>query len=173
MKIMLRILTIALPFASCSNDDDVVPGNGLSIVDIDFMAKAATGNKNEVLIGALAPQSGRDTAIRWFGSMMVMDHNAAYDELSKVASGVSTILPMEADSAHNALKLRLQSLSGYSFDTAYIQSQVKDHNEAVTLYQHEIDSGSHASVKAYAVQILPKVKMHLATADSIAALLRP
>ncbi len=173
-KTMLSILTIALVFSACSNDDDdVVPGNGLSIIDIDFMTKAAAGNKNEAMVGTVAAQQGRDSSIRWFGSMMVMDHNAAYDELSKIANSVSTNIPTDADSAHIALKLRLQGLSGYSFDTAYIQSQIKDHNEAITLYQHEIDAGSHASVKAYAVKILPKIKMHKASADSIAALLRP
>jgi putative membrane protein len=54
-----------------------------------------------------------------------------------------------------------------SFDTAYINSQVKDHQAAVNLFQSEISAGATQSVKDYASKYLPHIQMHLNMADSI------
>ena len=62
---------------------------------------------------------------------------------------------------------RLNSLSGHSFDSAYISSQVMDHQAAVTLFQNEISNGNNSSVKSYASTYLPHIQMHLQKADSL------
>ncbi len=59
------------------------------------------------------------------------------------------------------------TLSGYSFDTAYINSQVKGHQEVAALFEKETNDGKEARLKNYAEKLLPHIRMHLTRADSI------
>ena len=59
--------------------------------------------------------------------------------------------------------------SGTSFDADYIEGQVKAHQDTLDLLQKEIDSGQDPDAKAFAKEILPKVKMHLEHAHKLAA----
>lgn len=61
------------------------------------------------------------------------------------------------------------SLSDYNFDTAYINSQVKGHAEAETLFESETSNGK-SRLKNYAEK-LPHIRMHLQKADSIQTVL--
>jgi putative membrane protein len=71
------------------------------------------------------------------------------------------------DAQHQMLMSRLDTLNGLAFDTVYINSQVKDHQANVTLFQSEVSAGSNQSVKDYASKYLPHIQMHLNMADSI------
>lgn len=70
-----------------------------------------------------------DAAINGFGQMMVTDHNMAPSELPSMAQNMSVSIPQGPDSGHVALKSQLSAMSGYSFDSLYIHSQVKDHQK--------------------------------------------
>lgn len=62
---------------------------------------------------------------------------------------------------------RLNSLSGYSFDTAYINSQIKDHAKTLTLFNPEISNGNNQTIRSYATDNMPHIQMHYNRADSI------
>jgi putative membrane protein len=61
----------------------------------------------------------------------------------------------------------LNSLSGRSFDTAYINSQIKDHQKTLSIFQMEINDGDNQNVRNYASKYLPHIQMHLQKADSL------
>lgn len=158
-------------FVACDDDDDN-PDPALTTMDRTFMEKAAYGNKAEIEAGQLASTKGNDTMVKMFGTMMVQDHTTAYDELEDLSDDWDVVIPQTPDSVHQAMKQYLNTLSGYTFDTAYINAQVKDHQQTVALFQLEADSSKQLQLKAYATKYLPKIKMHLQKADSIANALR-
>ncbi|MEZ2440524.1 DUF4142 domain-containing protein [Chitinophaga sp. RCC_12] len=176
MKVGKFVLTAAVAGATwlsaCSDDDDVNPGPGLNSMDRNFMVKAAYGNKAEVDAGSAASTMGRDSLVRAFGAKMVVDHQNAYADLASLANNWNIGLPETPDSVHVAKKQYLLSLSGYSFDTAYMNAQIMDHQATVALFQAELDSGQQVNLKAYASKYLPAIKMHLMMADSIAGVLK-
>jgi putative membrane protein len=68
-----------------------------------------------------------------------------------------------------AAKAKLDVLSGDSFDSAYIKSQIKGHRMAIALFKKEIDAGQDPDAKAFAGATLPTLRMHLRTIKTIAA----
>lgn len=174
MKRLFFLLTAAtaITFSACTKDKDDV--NTLNDTDKSFMTQAAYSNNAEVAAGALAASKSGNTEISNFGQMMVTDHTEAQTELSSLATSVSVTLPDGMDDAHIALINDLTINTGVEFDTLYISSQIKDHQEAITLFQNEINNGSNTRVKAYAQKYLPKLQAHLQSAiDAKTSILIP
>lgn len=161
----------AASLSACSDDDDDTNIN-LSALDRNFVIQAGYNNKAEIVAGAVADSLGADSTVRMYGSMMIMDHTMAYDELANIARTWEVTVPQEPDSLHKAKTAYLRTLSGKTFDTAYINAQIKDHVATIALFQREADSSDLTQLKAYANKYLPKLKMHLQMADSIATVLR-
>lgn len=65
------------------------------------------------------------------------------------------------------VRAQLEKLSGPDFDTAYIATQVGDHQKTAHLLEHEFGSGQDQEVKDYAKETLPTVMRHLKMARQI------
>jgi putative membrane protein len=162
-KIFLVGAFAAFMVSACNKDDD----NKTNSTDQNFMTQVAIGNKAEIMAGQLAATKGTNAQVIAFGQMMMTEHGQAQTDLAAVANSVGWTLPDTVDAEHQALMVRLNSLSGHSFDTAYINSQVRDHQKTLTIFQSEINGGNNQSVRNYANQYLPHIQMHLQRADSI------
>ncbi|WP_298737900.1 DUF4142 domain-containing protein [uncultured Chitinophaga sp.] len=146
-----------------------VNSNAQSKTDRDFMMKAAQSNIAEIQAGQLAAIQGSTDIVKRFGTMMVNDHTMALNELDSIVKrDIRDSLPKEPDAEHKLLAQQLQNLKGKEFDEAYLQSQVKDHETAISLFETEVSQGEHPALKAYATKTLPKLRMHLDHARSLA-----
>lgn len=163
-KILLAGSVAVVTFLSCSKDDN---NNDANSTDQAFVMQVAVGNKAEIMAGQLAATKGNSQAVRTFGQLMVTEHGQAQTNLQNVASGIGVTLPDSVDAEHQALMARLDSLTGISFDTVYINSQVRDHQKTVNIFQTEISNGNNSTVRNYANTYLPHIQMHLQTADSL------
>ncbi|HEY9049205.1 MAG TPA: DUF4142 domain-containing protein [Ohtaekwangia sp.] len=170
-KMMAIALPVMLAIASACDDDDGDTKSNLNPQDRDFVVQASYANRAEVELGALAVSKGNQDAVKMFGNMMREEHQNAWDNLRNIAAEVEADFPSGLKGEHQALKDRLMSLSGYAFDTAYIHSQVKGHQEAEALFETEVRSGKELRLKDYATDLLPHIRMHLQMADSLAATL--
>jgi putative membrane protein len=159
------ILTIALLSCHKGHNDN----SSVDARDKDFMTKAAYSNQTEVAAAKIAVSKDSSGPVNGFAMMMITDHTVAGQDLKVLADSLHVGLPDGTDPADAPVLNRLDSLTGHAFDTAYIHSQVTDHQKAVALFQGEADSGNNASVKAYALKYLPKLQMHLMMADSLNA----
>jgi len=92
---------------------------------------------------------------------MVTDHTTAQNELVALAKKETVTIPMDPDADHKQALTDLNKLSGKSFDSAYISSQLADHKTAVALFSEESVNGTDPGAKAFATKYLPKLKMHL------------
>ena len=153
---------------SCKKDDD---NNSTQVNTTDqmFMTNVAIGNMAEIQLGQLATTKGTNADVKAYGQMMVSEHGLAQSELQTIANSVGFKLPDSVDAMHQQLRTKLIAMpSGRSWDTAYINSQVRDHQNTAAVFEAEIGGGQHAQVKGYATKYLPHIQMHLAKADSIA-----
>ncbi len=166
-NILAVLFILATGFGACSKDDD--NNNILSTTDRNFLLQAAESNFAEIGVGQLAYSKGTDSSLQVFGLQMVSDHEMAQQSLNSVALNFGIVIIDSLSPAHVTIKNTLMSLSsGYTFDTTYINSQIRDHQEAIIMYQNEINNGSSVDVKNYANKYLPIIEMHLQMADSIA-----
>ncbi|HKG20643.1 MAG TPA: DUF4142 domain-containing protein, partial [Blastocatellia bacterium] len=69
---------------------------------------------------------------------------------------------------HQALVSKLSGLSGAEFDREYMRQMVKDHSDAVELFQKEASRGKDADLKGFAAKTLPALQEHLRMARELA-----
>jgi putative membrane protein len=165
-KSFIGMLCLSVVFA-CNKNNNNNNDNELSKQDRNFITAASYGNNNEVAAGAVASTKASDTSVRSFGAFMVTEHTTAQSELKGLADNWQIQTPTTPDSIHILLMKQMEPLMGHAFDTAYMKSQVMDHNTAIQLFQQEANSGENRKLRDYANKYLPHIMMHKQMADSI------
>jgi putative membrane protein len=163
-KFLLAGSFVIAVLSACDKDDNE---NDMNSTDQTFMTQVSIGNKAEIMAGQLAATKGTNAGVKAFGQMMVSEHGQAQSDLQALASSLGRTLGDTVDAEHQALMTRLNSLTGRAFDTAYINSQVRDHQKTLTIFQAEVSSGNNNKVQNYANTYLPHIQMHLQMADSL------
>lgn len=143
--------------------------DALNVQDRLFIMLASAGNLGEIAAGRLAADRSGSARVQNFGRRMVQDHGQNRDKLAGLArsQGVPTSDAPQPD--QQAVQEWLTSLSGGSFDAAYLQSQLIDHQKTAQLLQWEISSGQNAELKQVAMETLPVVLDHLRMAQLLFA----
>ena len=126
-----------------------------------FMMEAARGGMAEVELSKLATTKAQNPEVKKFAQQMIQDHTNANAELKQLAGKKNVTLPTELDAEHKALKDSLSSLSGASFDKAYVNAMMSDHEKTVNLFKTQAGGGTDADAKAFAAKTLPKLQGHL------------
>lgn len=165
MKTTTHILAAALAIAAASCNKVKEPD--WNSTDEKFIQMAAYGNHNEIEAGVLDTSKATDQSVKDYGRMMIMDHMNAQDELKRIAKDKKQDIPSEADATHKTMMQQMAAMSGRSFDSMYIHSQVKDHKDVISLFREELDKGKDEDLKDYANKYLPAIQMHLHHADTI------
>lgn len=149
--------------ASCDKDDE----NDTNAADQQFVAATSISNNAEIMAGQLAATKATAPMVKTFGQHMVEEHTPAQADLKARASSVGISAPDSVDAEHRELMARLNSLSGYSFDTAYMNAQVKGHAKTIDVFNLEISNGRNTGIRSFATENLPHIQMHYVKADSI------
>jgi putative membrane protein len=165
-KLLGWVLAITVVVAGACDDDDN-DSTSLGQADQDFVLKASEANLAEIELGELAATKSTTPSVKAFGEMMVAEHQVALDELDSIAGRKNASMTRELNSEHEQVKATLTGLVGYSFDSAYMHSQVKDHEKAIALFETQSSNGIDPDVTGYATKYLPHIQMHHHKADSI------
>jgi putative membrane protein len=168
----LTVLLAVPAWAQSGNPAGMTPGTGPhqpNHADRLFVRAAAIGGMAEVELGKLAEQKGDGDAVKDFAQRMVEDHTKANERLMSLAKQNDIAVPDELDQEHEAMRDRLEKMSGVEFDRAYIQGQVVDHQKTAQLLEYEIGSGQDAQLRSLASETLPVVLQHLRMARDVEA----
>jgi putative membrane protein len=163
-------IVIAASFAwtACDDDDDSVNKPDLNDTDEMFVETTARSNMGEIELGKLAVTKATDSLVKVFAQEMVTEHTAAQNELKDLADDYNGVdWPNSLTVSQDSTKESLNEATGHTFDTLYIRSQVKMHEDAVAAFQTASSNSTDARVKAYATKYLPHIQMHLERADSL------
>lgn len=128
----------------------------------EFIEKAGKGGMFEVLSSDLALKRAMDGKVKNFAKRMATDHRASNDKLvSTVRSAELPPPPTGLDPEQQEIMDRLSTASGRAFDRAYIDSQIKAHEDAVQLFSTYAREGDNPALKSFAQQVLPTLEDHL------------
>jgi len=180
------LFLLALPFMlfACNNEskDSVEKADSINEARLDtmdraaivpdeesstFLVKAANGGMAEVEAGQMARQKAVNQKVKDFGSMMVHDHSAANDEVKTLAAKRNITLPdsVSAEKKQNAMELGRKT--GKDFDKNFMTAMVKDHQEAIDLFEKASGNVKDSEVKTFIDNTLPKLRMHLDSAKAV------
>jgi putative membrane protein len=144
-------------------------GSQVSAKDKAFMKKAAQGGLEEVEIGKMVASKAQNNDVKQFAQRMVDDHTKANDRLKSVAQQKGVTLPTTMDAQGQALKARLEKLSGDQLDKAYMKAMVQDHTKDVQEFKTKSQMAKDPDVKSFASSTLPTLESHLQQAKQVAA----
>jgi putative membrane protein len=156
---------------SCEKDDDEDDDDGAvyNATDAKFVSLASLSSYAEIAEGRAASENAGDTAVASFGEMMVTDHTASGQQLKGIASGIGLQTSDSLDVAHRMLLDSLSAMTGMAFDSVYINSQIRDHIQAISLFEDEATNGKHEQLKSFATRMLPHLNDHLTRAQTLAS----
>ncbi len=167
LKLLAVFLAVAVIIFSCKKENDSI-SNVLNTADSNFIVKASIGNYSEIKTAKVAVSNATDSIVLAFAQSMLTEHTKAHSDLKTMGTIVGFTVKDTTDAAHEAIINQLNSLTGRSFDSVYIHSQVTDHLATMDFYKDELNNGRQVNVKNYANYYLQNFTTDYQTADSIA-----
>jgi putative membrane protein len=136
----------------------------------DFVAKASATDLFEVQSGQAAQDRASNPLVKAFAANLVRDHTKSSQELKKAVAESGHSIPTSA-AAPPELQTATASLAAAApadFDRAFMQAQVKAHQQALALLQAYAQDGDVPSLKAFAAEAAGVVQHHLKDARQLA-----
>jgi putative membrane protein len=136
--------------------------------DTKFLEKANQGSFDEIELGQLALKKSSNDDVKNFAQKMVHDHTMLIDNMKPFANEAGLQPPSHASAATEAEKLKLDALSGESFDKAYIKAMVQDHSKDLAEFRAEAKATGYPAFKSAVEQGEQVVREHLEMINQIA-----
>jgi putative membrane protein len=163
------------------------------VTDAEFAWNASVANLKEIRLAQYAEQNSTNTEVLTFAKHMIRDHSAANRKLTKITSAENINLPdtnafyvvvnedpgkqatqlMQHDTPENILKeqqisaQQLEALAGQNFDQAYADAMVKDHADAIQLFENASENVTNEDLKKFATKNLPTLHRHYDLAQAL------
>jgi putative membrane protein len=126
-----------------------------------FATTAGPANLFEIQSSQLALKQTQTSDVTAFAQRMITDHTKAGQDMDAALKSDNIAAPAPALTQDQQQQMsQLQGLKGQDFDKAYIQAQVKAHDDAVDLFQNYSQSGPDGALKTFATKTLPVLKTH-------------
>jgi putative membrane protein len=136
--------------------------------DTEFLKKANQGSVDEIDLAQLALKKSTDDDVKAFAQKMIDDHTKLLNDMKPFDMEAGVTPPEHPDAATEASKLKLDLLSGKSFDKAYIKDMVEDHHKDLEAFIQEENSTGYPAFKDAVAKGEKVVHEHLEMIDGIA-----
>ncbi|HEY4294085.1 DUF4142 domain-containing protein [Luteibacter sp.] len=161
----IAFLTATLGLSAQAQEKD---SQGGTPTDSGFFKNAGASGLTEVAASQLALKQSSSGKVKAFAQKMVADHTRVNEELAGLKSGDKGYALVDAPPPDSQKNLDAMSrMSGAEFDKAYATMMVADHEEAVAIFETEIEKGSSPQLKAFATKTLPTLKHYLKMARTL------
>lgn len=134
-----------------------------------------TSHNADVAAARIATTRAQNRDVKLLARSIVTDHTSMSRRLSRLVTGIS-IAPREDDVTRLlrdqsvARRDTLRRLSGWQFDSAYVESEVRFQEDLlVAIDRVFLPSARNPSLKEYVTSIRPTVASHLTLAEQVRA----
>ncbi|MBA4240297.1 MAG: DUF305 domain-containing protein [Sphingobacteriaceae bacterium] len=129
--------------------------------DAQFLVNATALNLNTIELAQLAQQKSTNDDLKSFAIMLEKDHKASIKEITSLANTKFIIIPKSMTDDGKTNFKDLTNLSTIEFEKAYTNIMVKEHQEAIILFDKASTESKDQEIKALAAATLPKLRQHL------------
>jgi putative membrane protein len=136
--------------------------------DTKFLEKANQGSVDEIELAQIALKKSSNDDVKNFAQKMIQDHQKLIDDMKPFDYEAGLKVPDHADASTEAEKLKLDVLSGATFDKAYIKAMVEDHHKDLQEFLSEEKTTGYPAFKSAVGQGAKVVREHLEMVDQIA-----
>jgi putative membrane protein len=174
-SLLVLILLAAAGCAAFKAPPPDVSAGPRALSDANIAAIVKAENYTDISYAQLVPSHAERQDIREFGQRMLTDHtgvNGLVDDLLRkldvTPEDNQTSLDMRDESA--AHRDTLRELTGYAFDSTYIENEVRYHTAFLASIDSVLIPKSHnADLRALLTSVRPAVAAHLAHAEQVRA----
>jgi predicted outer membrane protein len=131
--------------------------------DQAWLAAVHQANLAEIRAGELARSKGGTAAVRNAGAMLVTDHVASDNQVTRVAKSLKLTLPKSVAPADAEAASRLGNETGAAFDHDFVSTMMTGHQKLIAKTQSELSKGTVPQIRQLAQTTLPVLQKHLAT----------
>ena len=135
--------------------------------DKSFIKDASEGSLAEINYAKLALEKSKDPNVRKFAQQMIHDHEMLIEKMKPFAVKYD-VKPSGTPVMDHAKYEELKLKSGTSFDRAYVEAMVKDHNDDLKKFIDEENSTADPALKATVAKGEQVVLDHTKMIDNIA-----
>ena len=135
----------------------------------DYIRNAAIGDMFAIAAARVAQKKSHNYDVQRFAQMAIDDNRAFADALTltlKQAEFAMT-LPALLDTEHAQLVKQLEATPQSDFDASYMQQQIMAHQSALRVHASYAKNGRDQSLRQYAGQAIPKIRLQLTLAERI------
>jgi putative membrane protein len=136
--------------------------------DNRLIEQIARANMAEIAAGNLAVTKAYAPVLRQLGERIAEDHGNLLRAASGLAASRGTSVPATPGAAHQPALKRLESLADASFDRAFMEHTVKQHQRTLQLLQQAASQAGDPQLRAHAQSAIPHIERQLATAQRLA-----
>lgn len=133
---------------------------------ISLIKNGIEGGMTEIAASNIAVKNSQNPQVISLAKMMIEDHTQANKTLDSIESDKLISEKDTISGEHKELLDSLQTKTGAAFDKAYIAMMIKDHGEAVELFE-EASHDKNQTIQDFARQTLPTIEEHLDKAKEI------
>jgi putative membrane protein len=141
---------------------------GTTSDDKTFMKDSGQDSLAEINYAKLALEKSQDPNVRKFATRMIEDHEKLIQSMKPLMAKYG-VKPYSGPAIVDHVKYdELKMKSGISFDRAYVEAMVKDHNTDLKKFIDEENKTTNADVKAAVAKGEGVIKEHTKMIDDIA-----
>lgn len=133
-----------------------------------FIDAASQSDIFELAAARLALAQAESPEVVAFAEEMIDAHTRTTVELLPLADDLGVTPTSDGSPADGILLSELRGLSGAEFDAAYLEQQVRAHEDAVTVFTLAQPTLEDAGLAAFAERTLPVLREHLEEARALA-----
>jgi len=135
--------------------------------DSNFIQAAMSVGLLQAQLGKMAQEQGTSEVVRDYAKRTVADYAKVNEQLATAARSAAYPHPVLLR-PHQKIVDRFNYMSKSHFDKEYMAETVRQHDEAVRLFETEAKSGRVTSLKQLAVSLLPDLQQDQALAEKAA-----
>ena len=154
----LALATFA--FASCESEDDEPISEQVSQQDRNFAISSSQFINAQISMGQLALDNGQDDSVLEYSQMILKDNTASKTELAGILDSKKVEMSEEISAEMQTKYDELALLQGKAFDEAYIDFQISNLENSISMFENQVDNGQNFTIKGFAEKTLASIKSH-------------
>lgn len=156
-------------FASCENEDEDPIVDTVSQQDRNFAISSSQHLNAQISVGQLALDRGQDDSVLGYAQMLLDESTESKTELTGILDSKEVEFSDDVAAEMQAKYDELVLLEGEAFDEAFIDHQISSLDNAISMYENQIDNGQNFTIKGFATKTLDLVKEHKREAQLVKA----
>ncbi len=135
--------------------------------DLQFLDQATFLNATEIADGLLASQLSPSFAVAQFGFEELVDHTSLNVLLQSITQTEGLPTPVALTAVFQSQINNYESVFGPNSDQDYLNKEVLGHQQSLTIYQQEAQSGQDPLLRSYAQGSISVLQGHLNQATNL------